>query len=305
MRVIITGATSMIGVALIEQCLHRSHEVLALVRKGTRRMARLPVSDRLRVEFADLDALSGVQGDGSPYDVCFHLAWGSTEKAVRDDPVAQEKNIRATLDAVQMAHRLGCKTFIGAGSQAEYGPVAGIISEDTPANPQSAYGMAKLSACLLSGKLCRQYGMRHIWGRIFSVYGCNDNEGTMLNYAVDQFLKGEPAKFSPATQMWNYLYETDAGAMFCLLGEKPVPSGIYCIANPESAVLRTYIETLRDVFGRDAQCEFAPPGCGEKPAGLNVDMKKSMEAIGYTPRVSFREGIGNVIRSRSEKRGIL
>ena len=296
MRVIITGATSMIGVALVRQCLDRGHEVLALVRKGTRRMARLPVSDRLRVEFADLDTLGGVQGDGAPYDVCYHLAWGSTEKAVRDNPVAQEKNIRATLDAVNMAHRLGCKTFIGAGSQAEYGAVEGIISADTPANPLSAYGMAKLSAGMLSGKLCAQLGMGHIWGRIFSVYGCNDNEGTMLDYAIGQFLKGQPAQFSAATQMWNYLYETDAGAMFCLLGEKDVESGIYCVANPESKVLRTYIETLRDVFGGDARCEFAPPVPGL--IGLNVDMKKTVDATGYSPRVSFREGITAVINSR-------
>lgn len=296
MRVIITGATSMIGAALARQCLDRGHEVLALVRKGTRRMDRLPVSDRLRVEFADLDTLSGVQGDGPPYDVCYHLAWGSTEKSVRDDPVAQEKNIRATLDAVNMAHRLGCHTFIGAGSQAEYGSVEGVISADTPTNPRIAYGMAKLAAGMLSGRLCAQLGMRHIWGRIFSVYGCNDNDGTMLDYAIRQFQSGQTAQFSAATQMWNYLYETDAGAMFCLLGEKDVESGIYCVANPESNILRTYIETLRDVFGGDARCEFAPPTSGL--IGLNVDMKKTVEAIGYTPQVSFREGIAAVINSR-------
>lgn len=303
MRVIITGATSMIGVALIKQCLQRGDSVLALVRADTRRMNRLPVADNLRVEYADLDTFAGVQGDGMLYDVCYHLAWGSTEKSVRDDPMAQEKNIRATLDAVQMAHRLGCRKFVGAGSQAEYGPVEGIISADTVPNPVSAYGMAKLSACLLSRKLCEQYGMQHIWGRIFSVYGCNDNEGTMLNYAIDQFLRGKPAKFSAATQMWNYLHETDAGVMFYLLGKKPVEPGIYCVANPESAVLRTYIEILKDEFGPEAQCQFALPGGDQGTFGLNVDMKKTLEAIGYTPKVSFREGIRNMIQARKHIAG--
>lgn len=298
MRVIITGATSMIGVALIKQCLQRGHSVLALVRTNTRRINRLPVSHNLCVEYADLDGFEQVQGDGKPYDVCYHMAWGSTEKSVRDDPIAQEKNIRATLDAVQMAHRLGCRKFVGAGSQAEYGPVEGIISADTPPNPVSAYGMAKLSACLLSRKLCEQYGMQHIWGRIFSVYGCNDNEGTMLNYAIDQFLMEKPAQFSAATQMWNYLHESDAGAMFFLLGKQPVEPGIYCVANPESEVLRTYIEILKDEFGPEAQCAFALPGADYRTFGLNVDMNKTVKAIGYTPQVSFREGIRNMIQAR-------
>lgn len=56
----------------------------------------------------------------------------------------------------------------------------------------------------------------------------------MLNYAIDSFMKGEPAKFSFATQMWKYLYEEDAGKVFYLLGEKEVDSGIYCAANKES-----------------------------------------------------------------------
>ena len=38
----------------------------------------------------------------------------------------QNKNVEYTLDAVYLAKRFGCDTFIGAGSQAEYG----IVNED-------------------------------------------------------------------------------------------------------------------------------------------------------------------------------
>ena len=42
--ILITGATSMIGVALIEQALANGTEVFAIVRKGTSRISRLPSS---------------------------------------------------------------------------------------------------------------------------------------------------------------------------------------------------------------------------------------------------------------------
>ena len=45
MRVVVTGATSMIGVALIKECIKNSDQVLAIVRKGTKRLNRLPKSD--------------------------------------------------------------------------------------------------------------------------------------------------------------------------------------------------------------------------------------------------------------------
>lgn len=113
-----------------------------------------------------------------------------------DNPILQEPNIKYTLDAVNLAKRLGCRKFIGAGSQAEYGKVDTVITPDTPVNPLTAYGMAKYSAGILSGKLCKQLELIHIWTMIFSVYGCYDREGTMINYAMDRFLKGETAKFS-------------------------------------------------------------------------------------------------------------
>ena len=305
MRVIVSGATSMIGIACVRAYIASGCEVLAIVRKGTKRLARLPESSLIKLAYADLDTMDSVQGDGKPYDVFYHFAWSHTSKEERDDPLAQENNIRATLQAVQLAHRLGCRKFIGAGSQAEYGCIDGVITPDTPPQPIIAYGMAKLSSCMLSRRLCQHYGIQHIWGRIFSVYGINDNAGTMLNYAMDQFDHGEPAKFSAATQLWNYLYEDDAGAMFYHLGEKHVEPGIYCIAHTESHPLRSYILALQQIYGDGAVCEFAPVDHDVKLISLCVDIQKTVDAIGYVPQVSFPEGIGRILKARNDKKGEL
>ena len=42
--ILVTGATSMIGVALIEEALANETEVLAIVWNGTSRLSRLPSS---------------------------------------------------------------------------------------------------------------------------------------------------------------------------------------------------------------------------------------------------------------------
>lgn len=293
-RCAVTGATSMIGVALIEECIKNGTEVLAIIRKDTSRLSRLPQSELIRIEYADIGQLENICGDDKPYDVFYHFAWANAVKATRDDPFLQEENIKSALKAAELAKKLGCKKFIGAGSQAEYGIVDGMISSDTVPKPLTAYGMAKLSANLLSRRLCEQYGIMHIWGRIFSVYGCYDNEGTMLNYAIDQFIKGEAAKLSSATQMWNYLYESDAGKMFYLLGKNDVESGVYCIANETSRPLREYVEILKDAFGKNAVCEFAKDS-GKKALGLQADIGSTIMATGFHPEVDFETGIKKVI----------
>ena len=71
MRIVLTGATSMIGVALINECISNGDTVLAIVRQGTSRLSRLSQSELIQIEYADLDNLDNVTGDGQPYDVFY------------------------------------------------------------------------------------------------------------------------------------------------------------------------------------------------------------------------------------------
>lgn len=297
MQIAITGATSMIGIALMKAALRDNCRVLAIVRAGSAHLNRLPQSDMVSIIYSDLNQLSELDIEGNSCDVFYHLAWEYTTKEKRDCPREQEKNIVLTLDAVDLAYRMGCKTFIGAGSQAEYGKINDIIDEDTPTNPITAYGMAKLSAGMLSRNLCKKLNMKHIWTRIFSVYGINDKEDTMLKYAIDCFKNNRTAHFSSGMQKWNYLFEEDAGAMLYLLGKKQVSDGTYCIADTESKILREYIEEIRKCFGEGALCEYKTDSLDDNTIELDVDINKFISETGYKPQIPFDEGIRRIVRT--------
>lgn len=287
----------MIGVATIKATIANDVEVYAIVRNDTKRISRLPQSKNIHVVYGTLETLAHIQGLPDKADVFYHFAWAGTNKADRDNPYIQEKNIQYTLDAVELAHKMNCNRFIYAGSQAEYGPVDGLIDDDTKFAPLLSYGIAKYAAGILGRKLCSEKGMKHVWGRIFSVYGPHDNEGTMLDYALKCWQSGNAAKFSSATQSWNYLYWDDAGEMFYRLGQENIPSGTYLIANDESKILREYIEIMMKVYGEKAKAEFSPIG-EDKPFGLRVNPTKTLETINYKPTVSFEEGIRRMIKRR-------
>ena len=303
-KIIVTGATSMLGTALIEVAVENKTEVYALIRKDTKRMDRLVESPFVRVVYGDLTSLKEVNDLPQDCDTFYHFAWAGTNKAERDNPTIQESNIRYTLDAVELAHNCGCKKFIGSGSQAEYGPTDGLIDDDTRFAPATSYGASKHAAGLLSRKLCEKYKMTHIWGRIFSVYGPHDNEGTMLNYAIEQFSKGEEAKFSSATQMWNYLYEKDAGYIFYLLGALINHSDEYRIASDISKPLRDYIVKVAKIMNSEELCVFS----GHKDSdahvyGIETCDNRLFKDIGFHPQVGFDDGIKIIIDSRSSFAG--
>ena len=153
--VMLTGATSMIGCALIKECIGNNVRVIALARKGSVKLSRLPSSPLVKVmecdldQMADLDAaaVKSVAGD-APIDCFYHFGWTFTDHEGRNDPGKQELNIRYTLDAVSLAGRSGCRKFVGAGSQAEYGRSSVPLNASVPCRPEVAYGVCKPQAFL-------------------------------------------------------------------------------------------------------------------------------------------------------------
>jgi len=288
----------MLGTALTEVAVREGTDVYAIIRKNTKRIDRIISSPLVHIVYGSLENLEEIQELPTDCDVFYHFAWAGTSKAERDDPEIHEKNVKYTLAAVNLAYRTGCHRFVGAGSQAEYGPVYGRIDENTPFAPKMSYGIAKYAAGILSRILCEKKNISHIWGRVFSVYGPHDNEGTMLEYAIKCWNRGETAHFSEATQMWNYLYESDAGEMFYKFGCEEIPAGTYFVANKESIVLREYIEILMEAYGDRARADFSEAHNNPSP-GLDVDMGRTFQLLDYTPKVDFNTGIRNMISSIS------
>ena len=288
-RVVITGATSMIGVALIEKCIENQVEVLALVRSGSNKLKRIPESLYVTLRECNLNELAEFENYEGKYDVFYHLGWEHTDKKNRFEPQKQIGNIQYAMDAVALAGRMGCKKFVGAGSQAEYGPVEGVINEETPVNPQIAYGVAKYAAGRYCLTECAKYDLQYVWARIFSVYGPLDNEGTMIRYAVETMKKGESANFSSGEQMWDYLHSDDAGKAMYLLGDCVIEPGVYCVASGDVRPLKTYIEQIQKVIDPHGTVLF-----GEKKQndiGIYPDITKLATQTGFEASVDFEEGI--------------
>lgn len=294
---VITGATGMIGINLINRLLGDGVRVLALVRPHSSNAARLPKQEGLTVLECGLCDLPKAKGRISGrYDAFFHLGWDGTFGDSRNDMALQTQNIRYTLDAVDLAKQLGCQVFVGAGSQAEYGRVTGSLSADTPAFPENGYGIAKLCAGQMSRIACRQRGIRHVWARILSVYGTFEGPNTMVMSSIRTLLKGECPLFTGSEQMWDYLFSEDAANGLYLMAQKGLDGAVYCLGSGRARPLREYIEALRDAVDPSL-----PVGIGALPYAQNqvmylcADIASLTKDTGFVPQVPFEEGIKRTV----------
>ena len=73
MKVVITGATGIIGRTLIEYLLEKDISVLAIIRENS--IKQLPKHEKLKVIECDLKNISNLKVEEEGYDVFFHFAW--------------------------------------------------------------------------------------------------------------------------------------------------------------------------------------------------------------------------------------
>lgn len=314
-KAVITGATGMIGSALARLLLRENAEVIAVVHPGSRKMGNLPAG--VRKVFCDAGEYSSLPDRISAKGaVWFHFAWRKPFGAGRMDEETQFRNVTDTMEAVQAAGKLGCTAFLGAGSQAEFGPKEEPLSDRLSKNPVTAYGKAKLEAGRKAAELCRKLSMGFCWGRILSCYGPGDNPYTLVMSAVEGMLRGEHMSFTRGDQIWDYLYAEDAARAFRDMAERGQNGTFYTIGsgitNHLSADIReiwkSVVEEKERLSGTPEQLvslgfsrETPEPGLGERPylpdqvMHLEADISDLTRDTGWRPAISFEEGIRKTV----------
>lgn len=291
---VVTGPTGAIGIALCEKLLRENVTVYAVCRPGSSRIKDLPKAAAFHVVECDAKELATLpqKMEGVSVDAFFHFAWAHTIGQGRNDMPAQIENIQSTIDAVRAAKALGCQVFLGAGSQAEYGRVEGLLKSDTPAFPENGYGMAKLCAGQMSRVEAKALDIDHVWVRILSVYGPHDGPMTMISGTIRKLLAGERPALTAGIQRWDYLYAGDAADAFYLAACHGRNGAVYPLGSGQAMPLKDYIIQMRDAID-----PALPLGLGEVPYGplqvmhLQADISALQADTGFAPKTPFAEGI--------------
>ena len=296
-NVIVTGATSFIAVNLINEIISRDVHVYAVVRPQTSKMKNLPKTDKITIiesEMKDYYKLDSIIN--KKCDVLFSFAWSGTRGIDRNNVLIQEDNFKHSLDAVHTGINLGCTAIISAGSQAEYGLTQQEISEKAPCNPVTEYGKQKLLLFREASKICALNKISFKEPRIFSVYGIDDYEGTMVSTILRKMIKNESCDLTECVQKWDFLHVKDAAKGLVKLMETDCEDGIYNFGNGISKPLKDYVLEMRKITDSKSQLNFGTiPYPASGMMSIQPNVRKLMENCGWQPEISFEDGINEII----------
>jgi nucleoside-diphosphate-sugar epimerase len=294
MKYVITGATGFIGKALVDYLLKSNHEVYAVSRSIERVRLLWPNCVNLHAIGCEMTNYKDLSKLIDYADIFVHLAWAGTTVDERYSDELQEKNIQATLTAMNAAKEIGCRLFAASGSQAEYGLNDSILTEDSPCQPQIPYGRTKLEMLNKCNELGRSINMPYLHLRICSVFGKGDHQHTLISIALEKLKKNEPLELTQCTQFWNFLYVKDMAFQIerlcaAILSGTAEP-GIFLMASDDTRQLKSYMEEMKKVLNSSSNLLYGARNANNV-VSLNPDVTKLKTAIGKLTNYTFNQAL--------------
>ena len=292
-KVLVTGGVGFIGSHIVDLLLENGAEVhvvdnlCAGKRENVNDKAVLHV-----VDIRDKDKLAPIFKGAS---FVFHeAAVPRVPYSIEHPEETHDNNVNGTLDVLSVSKEAGVRRFIFAASSSAYGDKEEMpLREDMPAESVHPYGLQKYIGELYAKLYSDLYDLETVSLRYFNVYGPRlDPEG---DYAlvIGRFLKqrkeGEPLTIvgdGEQTRDFTHVHDVARANILAALSNKVGRGEVINIGAGESHS----VNELAEILGGERKT--LPPRVEARHT--LADNRKAKELLGWTPEISFQDGIGEL-----------
>jgi len=298
-RVLVTGGAGFIGSNLANS-LSTDNNVIAVDNGylGT------PENLHSSVSFHERSVLK----DGLPteVDVVFHLAALSSYAMHEDNPQQGVRaNVEGFVNVVEQARQNGCDTVVYASTSSIYGDRTEPSPEAMDVTVNTGYEASKMAREKYAEYFSNHYDLSMAGLRYFSVYqgygGAEEHKGEYANvvaqFAEDIANEIPPKLYGDGEQTRDFTHVSDIVRATILAAENQL-NGIYNIGTEERYSFNTVVRMINDELGTSVEPEYVanPIPDDVYVHDTHADITKIHNAVGWSPEVSFEEGVRRVCR---------
>ena len=196
-----------------------------------------------------------------------------------------------TVECMKVAKELGCSRFVCAGSIMEYEVEAAVHSQGSHPGLGYIYGMGKYIAHCMCKSVASNIGIDLLWPMITNAYGVGELSPRFLNTTLRKIIKGEPLRFTSATQNYDFVYVSDVAKAFYLVAKNGKPFYEYMIGSGDAKPLRQFILEMVNSCAPDSVLLFGDvPFTGTNMPLSVFDISDIKADCGFKPEISFAQG---------------
>ena len=299
-KVLVTGGAGFIGSNLVRELLERGDDVRVLDNFSTGARANLvELEGDVDVVEGELRSYERVHAATRGVELVFHLgALGSVPRSVQDPLTSSAVNVEGTLNVLLAARDEGVRRVIYSSSTSVYGTSRELpTKEETPPDPISPYGVAKLAAERYCVAFSRVYeSFETVVLRYFNVFGPRQSPFSQYAAVVPLFVTaiaaGEPVTIhGDGEQSRDFTYVANVVDATIRAADAAGASGrIFNVAAGTPASVNRVAELVGEILGKPVEKRFLPPRTGDIRDSW-ADITAARETLGYEPSVSLEEGL--------------
>jgi len=286
--------------------------VRALLERGddVRVLDNFSTGNRGNLEGLDVEIVEGelrsyerVHNAVRGVEVVHHLgALGSVPRSVQDPLTTNAVNVDGTLNVLLAARDEGVRRVVFASSSSVYGSTVALPArEDSPVDPISPYGVAKLAAERYCVSFSRVYAsFETVVLRYFNVFGPRQNPRSQYAAAVPLFISaiaaGSPVTvFGDGEQSRDFTYVANVVEANLAAADAAGANGrIFNVAAGAPNSVNALIETIARLLDRPVRREQEPPRAGDIRDSF-AEVAEARDVLGWEPRIGFEDGLRRTI----------
>jgi len=210
---VVTGAGGYLGPHVVRALLDRGHEVIAVVRPGSRAQTD-PRAKRLELDVLAHDAVPILCAQHGLPDALVHLAW---QDGFLHNARSHMAQVSAHFTLLTGAADAGVSRIVALGTMHEVGYWEGAITAEAPTAPQSQYGIAK-EALRRAVELDLDDKTSLAWARAYYIYGDDRRNSSIfmkLLHAVDEGRSTFP--FTSGRNRYDFIRVEELGRQLAAL----------------------------------------------------------------------------------------
>ncbi len=296
-RVLVTGATGLVGARLVPLLAERGFHVVALARRAR---ADLPGA----ASFLEADLLEPSQRERAVAraepELCVHLAW-ITEPGVYLESPENARWAEATIALGAALARAGTKRLVAAGTCAEHAPAEAPLSEASAVGAITAYGREKSRAFdgLLS--IARSTPLSLAWGRLFHLYGPGEDRRRLVPSILSRLARAEPAPLTHGASFIDLMHADDVARAFAFVLESDLEGAVQ-IASGTARRVRDVALEIGHATGRPDLVRVGALPSPPIDLGSRIADVARLRSIGFSPSIELRDGLARYAASLAEER---
>ncbi|HOD84063.1 MAG: UDP-glucose 4-epimerase [Planctomycetes bacterium ADurb.Bin126] len=304
-RYLVTGGAGFIGCNLVRFLLDRGHEAVVLDNFSTGKRANLAaVADRIRLVEGDVRDRAAVDACVEGCQAVFHeAALGSVPRSVAEPILSHDVNVNGTLTVLEAARAAGVRRVVFAASSSAYGEQADSPKHEQMAPaPISPYASGKVACEMYMRAYAAVYGMQTLCLRYFNVFGPHQDPTGAYAAVIPAFVarllaNQPPVVYGDGEQSRDFCYIDNvcqANYLAATAPDEVCDGRAVNIACNQATTLNEILALLGELLGTKVRAVYEPARPGDVKHSL-ASIDAARQAIGYEPKVFFREGLTRAI----------